>query len=134
MIKKYISIFTVFISLLLMCQNSYAEPVFAIEATIYKLQSEVTVDSKIDDTLKKLKPIHQPRLLVTLNKSALIALGSEEKFTALEVKTNEDGSYFNASMKLREKIDEQWESITSFIPHISDGQTVYFSRDLVDST
>jgi hypothetical protein len=124
MIKKYISIFTVFISLLLMCQNSYAEPVFAIEATIYKLQSEVTVDSKIDDTLKKLKPIHQPRLLVTLNKSALIALGSEEKFTALEVKTNEDGSYFNASMKLREKIDEQWESITSFIPHISDGQTV----------
>lgn len=117
-----------------MCQNSYAEPVFAIEATIYKLQSEVTVDSKIDDTLKKLKPIHQPRLLVTLNKSALIALGSEEKFTALEVKTNEDGSYFNASMKLREKIDEQWESITSFIPHISDGQTVYFSRDLVDST
>ena len=29
-----------------------AEPVFAIKATIYKLESKITIDSKIDETLK----------------------------------------------------------------------------------
>ena len=35
--------------------------------------------------------------------------------------------------KLKEKVDGQWESITSFMPHIPDGQTVYFSRTFKDS-
>lgn len=110
-----------------------AEPVFAIKATIYKLESKITIDSKIDETLKNLQPIHQPQLLANLNKSALIEIGDGEKLTALEVKTNEQGSFYNASMKLKEKVDSDWQSITSFMPNIPNGQTVYFSRTFTDS-
>jgi hypothetical protein len=131
--KTYFYNTVVFISLVLLPHTSFAEPVLAIKATIYKLQNKITIDSQIDETLKKLQPTHQPQLLASLNKSALIKIGDEAELTALEVKSNEDGSYFNASMKLKEKVDGQWESITSFMPHIPDGQTVYFSRTFTDS-
>ncbi|MBB1310234.1 MULTISPECIES: hypothetical protein [unclassified Pseudoalteromonas] len=110
-----------------------AEPVFAIEATIYKLENNITIDSQVNETLKNLQPIHQPQLLASLNKSALIEIGDDEQLTALEIKTNKEGSYFNASMKLKEKVDSQWESITSFMPNIPNGQTVYFSRTFADN-
>ncbi|MBE0358595.1 hypothetical protein [Pseudoalteromonas aliena] len=131
--KIYFYQTAMFISLLFLSHTSLAEPVFAIKATIYKLQNNITIDSKIDETLKQLKPSHQPQLLASLNESALMEIGDEAQLTALEVKTNEDGSYFNATMKLKEKVDGQWESITSFMPHIPDGQTVYFSRTFKDS-
>ena len=35
-------------------------------------------------------------------------------------------------MKVKDKVDEQWQSITSFMPHIPNGQTVYFSRNVSD--
>jgi len=131
--KTYFYHTVVFISLMLLPHTSFAEPVLAIKATIYKLQNKITIDSQIDKTLDSLKPSHQPQLLASLNKSALIEIGSDAQSTALEVKSNEDGSYFNATMKLKEKVDGQWESITSFMPHIPDGQTVYFSRTFTDS-
>ncbi len=43
------------------------------------------------------------------------------------------GSFFNASMKLKDKTDGQWQSITSFMPNIPSGQAVYFSRTFIDS-
>ena len=126
--KMYFNKTTVFIGLMFLSHPCFAEQVFAITATIYKLENNITIDSQIDETLKNLQPIHQPQLLASLNKSALIEIGDEAALTALEVKSNEDGSYFNASMKLKEKVDSQWESITSFMPNIPNGQTVYFSR------
>ncbi len=36
-------------------------------------------------------------------------------------------------MKLKEKVDSDWQSITSFMPNIPNGQTVYFSRTFTDS-
>ncbi|WP_369621895.1 hypothetical protein [Pseudoalteromonas distincta] len=131
--KMYLNKTTVFIGLMFLSHSSFAEPVLAIKATIYKLQHNVTIDSQIDETLKELQPTHRPQLLAGLNKSALIEIGDDAQLTALEVKSNDDGSYFNASMKLKEKVDGQWESITSFMPHIPGGQTVYFSRTFTDS-
>ncbi|MEL0641962.1 hypothetical protein V6260_15225 [Pseudoalteromonas aliena] len=122
-----------FITLGFLSPMCVAEQVFAIKATIYKLENNITIDSQIDETLKNLQPIHQPQLLASLNKSALIEIGGDEQLTALEIKTNEEGSYYNASMKLKEKVDSQWESITSFMPNIPNGQTVYFSRTFTGS-
>jgi len=131
--KMYFYPTVFFISFLFVSHTSFAEPVLAIKATIYKLPNKITIDSQIDKTLESLKPSHQPQLLARLNKSALIEIGNDAQLTALEVKSNEDGSYFNATMKLKEKVGGQWESITSFMPHIPDGQTVYFSRTFTDS-
>ena len=110
-----------------------AEPVFAVKADIYQLESEITIDSKIEETLKSKAPIHQPRLLAALGKTALIEMGSTERLTALEVLTTPDGAHYNAAMKLKDKVDGKWESITSFMPNIPNGQTVYFSRNVADS-
>ncbi len=132
MLNKYTCAILVLIEAFFYTNASYAEPVFAIKASIYKLKNQVTVDSKIEETLKSLSPIHQPQLLTLLDKSALIEIGDEKKLTALEVKPNKDGSYFNASMKLKEQVDGKWQSISSFMPQIPNGQTVYLSRTFTD--
>ena len=110
-----------------------AEPVFAVKADIYQLENEITIDSKIEETLKSKAPIHQPRLIAALGKTALIEIGSTERLTALEVLTTPNGTHYNAAMKLKDKVDGKWESITSFMPNIPNGQTVYFSRNIDNS-
>ncbi|XQF91096.1 hypothetical protein ACOBV8_07585 [Pseudoalteromonas espejiana] len=132
MLNKYTRATLVLIGSLFFIKPSYAEPVFAIKASIYKLQNEITVDSKIEQALKNLSPTHQPQLLTLLNKSAMIEIDDDTQITALEVKPNAEGSYFNASMKLKEQIDGKWESISSFMPQIPNGQTVYLSRTFTD--
>ena len=122
-----------FAQLLLASNMACAEPVFAVKADIYQLENDISIDSKIEHTLKSKAPIHQPRLIALLGKSALIEIGDTEQLTALEVLTTEDGAYFNAAMKLKDKIEEEWQSITSFMPSIPNGQTVYFSRSFGDS-
>ncbi|WP_405630549.1 hypothetical protein [Pseudoalteromonas sp. Ld20] len=131
--KKHVYLLLSSMALLLVSYQTNAEPVFAVKADIYKLKNEIAIDSKIAETLKSLDPIHQPMLLALLNESALIEIGDEKQLTALEVKANEDGSFFNAAMKLKDKTDGQWQSITSFMPNIPNGQTVYFSRTFIDS-
>lgn len=133
MSNKFTSAILVLISLLLFIKPSYAEPVFAIKASIYKLQNEINVDSKIEQALKSLSPTHQPQLLTLLNKSAMIEIGDDTQMTALEVKPNAEGTHFNASLKLKEQVDGKWESISSFMPQIPNGQTVYLSRTFTDS-
>lgn len=133
MSNKFTSAILVLISSLLFIKLSYAEPVFAIKASIYKLQNEINVDSKIEQALKSLSPTHQPQLLTLLNKSAMIEIGDDTQMTALEVKPNAEGTHFNASLKLKEQVDGKWESISSFMPQIPNGQTVYLSRTFTDS-
>lgn len=133
MSNKFTSAILVLISLLLFIKPSHAEPVFAIKASIYKLQNEINVDSKIEQALKSLSPTHQPQLLTLLNKSAMIEIGDDTQMTALEVKPNAEGTHFNASLKLKEQVDGKWESISSFMPQIPNGQTVYLSRTFTDS-
>lgn len=130
--NKFTSAILVLISSLFFINPSYAEPVFAIKASIYKLQNEITVDSKIEQALENLSPTHQPQLLTLLNKSAMIEIGDDSQMTALEVKPNAEGSHFNASLKLKEQVDGKWESISSFMPQIPNGQTVYLSRTFTD--
>ncbi|WP_227009326.1 hypothetical protein [Pseudoalteromonas ulvae] len=36
-------------------------------------------------------------------------------------------------MKLKDRVEGEWQTITSFMPHIPNGQTVYFSRNFNDS-
>lgn len=133
MSNKFTGAILVLICSLLFIKSSYAEPVFAIKASIYKLQNEINVDSKIEQALKKLSPTHQPQLLTLLNKSAMIEIGDDRQMTALEVKPNAEGTHFNASLKLKEQVDGKWESISSFMPQIPNGQTVYLSRTFTDS-
>ncbi|WP_338362869.1 hypothetical protein [uncultured Pseudoalteromonas sp.] len=133
MSNKFTSAILVLISLLLFIKPSHAEPVFAIKASIYKFQNEINVDSKIEQALKNLSPTHQPQLLTLLNKSAMIEIGDDTQMTALEVKPNAEGTHFNASLKLKEQVDGKWESISSFMPQIPNGQTVYLSRTFTDS-
>lgn len=132
--KKHAYLLLSLMALLLVSYQTNAEPVFAVKADIYKLKNEITIDSKVAETLKLLTPIHQPALLALLGESALIEIGDENRLTALEVKTNKDGTFFNAAMKLKDKTDGKWQSITSFMPHIPSGQTVYFSRNFSGST
>ncbi|MBE0362061.1 hypothetical protein PULV_a3746 [Pseudoalteromonas ulvae UL12] len=47
--------------------------------------------------------------------------------------STKDGESFNASMKLKDRVEGEWQTITSFMPHIPNGQTVYFSRNFNDS-
>lgn len=123
---------TALVTLLLNSFSSNADPVIAVKADIYKLNQAIAIDSQIEKTLISHTPIHQPRLLASLGKNALIEIGTTEQLTALEILSTDDGAFFNASMKVKDKVDEQWQSITSFMPHIPNGQTVYFSRNVSD--
>ena len=131
--KKHVYLLLSSIALFFVSYQTNAEPVFAVKADIYKLKNEITIDSKISETLNSFTPIHQPMLLALLNESAQIEIGDKKQLTSLEIKANEDGSFFNASMKLKDKTDGQWQSITSFMPNIPSGQAVYFSRTFIDS-
>lgn len=119
-----------FNAMFLFHSTATAKPVFAIKADIYQLEHAVTIDSQIEQTLQSKDPIHQPRLLAALGRSALIEIGTDQRMTALEVMTTPDGEYFNAVMKVKNKKGEDWETITSFMPSIPNGQTVYFSRTI----
>ena len=130
-ITKYL-LSTALVTLLLSSFSSNADPVIAVKADIYKLNQAITIDSQIEKILISHTPIHQPRLLASLGKNALIEIGTTEQLTALEILSTNDGAFFNASMKVKDKVDEQWQSITSFMPHIPNGQTVYFSRNVSD--
>lgn len=124
---------SLFTALLFVSPNILAEAVFAVKADIYQLENNITIDSKIERTLESKTPIHQPRLLAQLGKSALIEIGDNDQLTALEVLSTENGDSFNASMKLKDRVEGEWQTITSFMPHIPNGQTVYFSRNFNDS-
>lgn len=124
---------SLYTALLFVSPNILAEAVFAVKADIYQLENNITIDSKIERTLESKTPIHQPRLLAQLGKSALIEIGNTDQLTALEVLSTENGESFNASMKLKDRVEGEWQTITSFMPHIPNGQTVYFSRNFNDS-